>query len=291
MARSTPTPRHSARMPTPLPLRGDWGVPVTERAAVCIALVQPQLVRGQFASPRTHEPSHCTPLGMPPQSVVRCAAAACGSSRRAVDAGTRVPPERNPLRNQHRRRPDRARVGHHPTQAGHAHLSAHSSAKAAAATPLPLRGHPQQPPSPLPPSRPQPTATLPTLQALHPHPHLGRGAAASDVPAPPNSPWEGPKRFSSAACRQHKGVVRRGGAPTHRGMGTAKYPGGAPRALHVPAPEWPLGVASPPRGAVAATDASAAGGPGKRTALRAAGSIRVSACHVTVSDGGPSRQG
>lgn len=118
MARSTPTPRHSARMPTPLPLRGDWRVPVTERAAVCIALVQPQLFRGQVASPRTHEPSHRTPLGMPPQSVVRCAAAACGSSRRAVDAGTRVPPERNPLRNQHRRRPDRARVGHHPTQAG-----------------------------------------------------------------------------------------------------------------------------------------------------------------------------
>lgn len=139
MARSTPTPRHSARMPTPLPLRGDWRVPVTERAAVCIALVQPQLFRGQVASPRTHEPSHRTPLGMPPQSVVRCAAAACGSSRRAVDAGTRVPPERNPLRNQHRRRPDRARVGHHPTQAGHAHLSAHSSAKAAAATPLPCQ--------------------------------------------------------------------------------------------------------------------------------------------------------
>lgn len=160
---------------------------MTERAAVCIALVQPQLVRGQFASPRTHEPSHCTPLGMPPQSVVRCAAAACGSSRRAVDAGTRVPPERNPLRNQHRRRPDRARVGHHPTQAGHAHLSAHSSAKAAAATPLPLRGHPQQPPSPLPPSRPQPTATLPTLQALHPPPIWGEVLPRPTYPRPPTA--------------------------------------------------------------------------------------------------------
>lgn len=160
---------------------------MTERAAVCIALVQPQLFRGQFASPRTHEPSHCTPLGMPPQSVVRCAAAACGSSRRAVDAGTRVPPERNPLRNQHRRRPDRARVGHHPTQAGHAHLSAHSSAKAAAATPLPLRGHPQQPPSPLPPSRPQPTATLPTLQALHPPPIWGEVLPRPTYPRPPTA--------------------------------------------------------------------------------------------------------